>query len=130
MIDLRISQLLLLFVLLFAACNLANAQAEVCSLTTYFRDLKSTEEVSSSRFLVGSFPLQLENDEVTKFFHHQESGANISVGVQLIRSLFSKHEPKRIRVAISLTGKSDDVYDLLDGAEASQSMINIGGGYP
>ena len=106
------------FALLCAASNGAYAQTEVCSLTTYFRDLESKEQVSSSRFLVGSFPLQLADDELTKFFHHQESGINISVGIQMIRSIFSEKEPKRMRLAISFTGKPDDVYDLLEGAGA------------
>jgi len=109
---LRISSLLLL---LLTSGSLAQAQTEVCGVSTYFRDLE--EKSSSSRFSVGKFPLELEDDAITKLFLRQESGISISVGVEQVRGIF-ENEPRRIRMAMSFVGKPEDVFDEIESAEA------------
>jgi hypothetical protein len=107
----------LLFVLLLTASSLVHAQSEVCRVTTFLRDLGSKEEVTGSTFVVGEFRLQPGEESMTKFFHHQESGANISVGVERVKGE-SKKDQGTIRLALSFDGKSEDVFDLIDNAEA------------
>jgi hypothetical protein len=94
--------------------KMVQAQGEVCSLTVYFWD--ETSKSSSSRSLVGKFPLELEGGSASKAFRHQESGKYIYVGVEQIASI-SKHDPKKIRIAVSFQGKPD-VFDDIDRAEA------------
>ena len=106
---------LLLIILLFTVVSRTQAQTEVCSVRTYFRDLDT--KASSSWFLVGRFPLSFENDSITKLLHYQESSVNISVGVEQVKSIFEK-EPSRIRLAISFVGKPEDVFDEIDNSEA------------
>lgn len=93
----------------------AQAQTEVCGVTTYYRD--SEAKSSPSRFSVGTFPLKLEESATTKLFTHQESGVNISVGVEQVRGIF-ENEPRRIRIAIAFTGQPADVFDEIERAEA------------
>ena len=109
---LRRSSLLLL---LMVSGRLANAQTEVCGVTTYYWD--SEAKASSSRFSVGTFPLKLEEDAITKYFLHHESGVSISVGVGQVRSIF-EDEPRRIRMAISFVSKLEDIFDEIERAEA------------
>jgi hypothetical protein len=104
---------LLLFIVLLGG-NVIHAQSEVCSLTTYFWDEPSKS--SSSRFLVGKFPLEFEDGSVSKAFRHQESGKDVYVGVEQIAGI-SKSDPKRIRIAVSLQARPD-VFDDVDRAEA------------
>lgn len=104
-----------LLLLLLVSSGRAHAQSGECGVTTYFFD--SEAESSSSRFLVGSFPLKLEEDAITKLFTHQESGVNISVGVEQVRGII-ENAPRRIRIAISFTGKPEDVFDEIERAEA------------
>jgi hypothetical protein len=113
----NLTKFVVLIALLFTSSSFAHAQNEVCGVTTYFVDLDA--KASSSRFLVGKFDLQLDedNDDVTKFFHHEESGVDVAVGVWVFgRS--SKGGPKTIRVVLSFTGKPDDNLDSLEGTEA------------
>ena len=102
--------------LLVAANVSVMAETEVCSITTYFRDFSSKEEVSSSRFLVGKFDLKLEDDEVVKRFRHEE--INVSVGIARVTNPLFKKEPVRIKLVISFMGEPGDNFDLLEGAEA------------
>ena len=61
--------------------------------------------------------MELEGDSITKLFRHQESGVNISVGVEQVKGIF-ENEPKRIRVAMSFGEKPEDVFDGLESVEA------------
>jgi hypothetical protein len=115
--NIRKIQLGLLFTVLFTASRLAHAQNEVCRVTTFVRDFDSKEQVTGSTFVVGEFRLRPEEESLTRFFHHQESGADISVGVERVKSE-SKGMPGKIRLAMSFDGKPDDVFDLIDNAEA------------
>ncbi|MGB7208885.1 MAG: hypothetical protein WBD27_09525 [Pyrinomonadaceae bacterium] len=103
------------FVLILLQGNFVNAQSETCKVRTYFLELESKS--SSSWFLVGEFPLELEDDAITKSFRHQESGVDVSVGVEQVKSIF-KNESKSLRIALSFAGKPENVFDALDRAEA------------
>lgn len=107
-------RLFLLIVLLLTITSSIHAQTEICGVRTYFRDLDA--KASSSWFLVGEFPLSFDDDSVIKSFNHQESGLNISVGVEQVKSIFEK--PRRISVAISFVGKPEDVFYETDNSEA------------
>jgi len=114
----KFTQFIVLLVLLFTANGFAFAQSEVCGVTTYFVDLDA--KASSSRFYVGGFDLQLAEtyDDVTKFFHHKESGVNVTVSATLTKGIFNG-EPKMFNIALSFTAKpDDDDFELLDGAKA------------
>jgi hypothetical protein len=106
---------LLFMIILLTTTSITNAQTEVCSIRTYFRDLDA--KISSSWFLVGEFPLSLEDDSINKLFHHQESSIDISVGVERIKSIFEK-DPRRISVAIAFVRKPEDVFNETDNSEA------------
>lgn len=111
----KITRFALLHILVLTMSSLVYARTEGCGVTTYFREIDSGN--SSSRFLVGKFPLNPDEGEVTKFFRHEESGVNVSVGVQIFTSAF-KDKPKMIRVAMSFSGKSGDTFEMIDGAQA------------
>jgi hypothetical protein len=121
MIIVKFSKIILFLVLLFTANSIAHAQNDVCRITSYFRDLSSTEPFSSSSFYVGGFDLQLvdDYDDVTKFFHHKESGVNITASATLTTKGFFKNNPKILNIAISFTAQpEDDDFELLNGAKA------------
>jgi len=116
---LKITRFILLLAFLLTASNLAYGQTASCKVTTYFRDFESGN--SSSNFLVGKFLLQLDDDddttdEITKVLRHEESGVNVSAGVQ-ISSAF-QNKSKSIKVALSFNGKAEDTFELLDGSQA------------
>ncbi len=100
---------------LFATCNVAQAQNEVCRIKTFFRDLEA--HASSGIFQVGEFSLLREEEQKTKLFLHQESGVSVVAGVERVESVYP-NEKRRIKVALSFTREPADVYDLIDGAEA------------
>ncbi|NJM52729.1 MAG: hypothetical protein HC846_04630 [Blastocatellia bacterium] len=83
---------ILLLILLFMTAIGAKAETEICSIRGYFWDVDSKQ--SSSWFLVDKFPLSFENDSMTKLFHHKESGVNISVGVEQIKSIVGKNQER------------------------------------
>lgn len=105
------------FLILAAAPRLSMSQGELCGVTTYFRDLSSNTELSSSVFRVAQFEMAISDDEFTKTVTHDESGVRISVGAQVVKGIFEK-EPVRLRLKISFNGEPDDTYDSLDGVEA------------
>ncbi len=92
-------------------------QQETCSVTTFFRDLTSKAEVSSSRYRISKFSMEMLDGEFTKLIVHDGSGVKISVGGQIVKSIFKK-DPVRLRLKLSFSGESDDTYDSLDGVEA------------
>ncbi|HLM61485.1 MAG TPA: hypothetical protein VK308_11835 [Pyrinomonadaceae bacterium] len=116
---LKIKRFVLLLLLFLVASNSAFAQTVSCKVITYFREIESGN--SSSNFLVGNFLLQPDNDDdttddITKFFRHEDSNVNISVGVQISSTYPNKS--KGIKVVLSFTGKPNDTFDLIDGSQA------------
>ena len=106
---------ILLLILLFMIAVSVKAETEICSIRGYVWELDKKQ--SSSWFLVDKFPLSFEEDSVTKLFHHEKSGINISIGVEHIKSIFGK-EPRRIRLAIAFIDKPENVFDEIDNSEA------------
>jgi len=92
-----------------------HAQSEVCRLATFW--VEKNPFISSSRELVGEFPLAFEDRAITKSIHHEESGIDVSVGVELVQGL-GRREAKMIRLALAFTGKPEDVFDETEAAEA------------
>ena len=72
--------LCLVFVLLFAV-GYMNAQKQVCKLMVYY-DIPA-KGYNSSWDIVDKFELPPEETEITKDFHHAESGTDIHVSVDL-----------------------------------------------
>ncbi len=95
--------------------RIVEGQGPVCSVTSYFWDDGSKS--SSSRFLIGEFPLKLEDDILVKEFKHEETGVIVNVGVQEVKGI-TKQDPKRLRVAISFEGKPENIFDELGRAQA------------
>lgn len=97
--------------------NGAIAQNEICSLTSFFLDLKT--QASSGRFQIETFQLDLRDDDFAKEFVDKESGRKIYVGGQLVNGLSGKG-PRRLRVKISFENQPNSTYtyDSLDGPEA------------
>jgi len=73
--------------------------------------------MSSSRHRVGEFLFKIEEGSATKRIRHEETGVNVSVGVEYDKSFF-EGEPKTIRLAIAFAGKPEDVFDEVGRAEA------------
>lgn len=114
----KFTKFILPLVLLLTANVFAFAQSEVCGITTFFVDLDA--KASSSRFFVGGFDLQLIEtyDDVTKSFHHKESGVDVAVSATLTKGIFDG-EPMMLNTALSFTAKpGDNDFELLDGAKA------------
>ena len=94
----------------------ALGQIETCRLMTSFVDLKAKS--ASSNFLLSEFPLRFDDDEFTTGIRDPESGQTIYVGGQLINKGLGDESPVLLRMKVSLTGKSGDHFDSLDGPEA------------
>ncbi|MGH9968912.1 MAG: hypothetical protein ACREBG_14085 [Pyrinomonadaceae bacterium] len=110
---------LLIILMVVTSSGSAIAQTPVCSLTTFW--VRHTPFSSSSRWLVGTFPLVLDDDDkpLRKMFHHDESGLDISVGVDTMKASLSPKDPTTIlRVAFAFSNKPDDVFDATDSVYA------------
>jgi hypothetical protein len=81
--------------------------------------VRHTPFSSSSRWLVGTFPFALDEQPIRKLFHHDESGLDISVGVDTMKANLDPKDPTTIlRVAFAFSSKSDDVFEATDGVYA------------
>jgi hypothetical protein len=105
----------LLMVFSFSASASVHAQQDVCGVTTYWWDQKTT--VSSSRFNIGAFHASVKDGETFKTFRHKESDVTVTVGVNYFQDIVGKGT-RRVRLAIAFTGNPEDVFDELDRAEA------------
>jgi hypothetical protein len=104
-----------LLMLLVVSGGMAQAQSEMCSLTTFWVDKDPFS--SSSRHLVGEFPLVIAEEPIVKSLRHADSGVNVSIGVEISKGIF-KGEPTRIRLAIAFLDKPEDVFDDVAHSEA------------
>jgi hypothetical protein len=108
-------KLLFLLIALTVSSRMVQAQSEVCSVTTFWVDKNPFS--SSSRHLVGEFPLEVEDEPVVKLLRHADSGVNVSTGIEISKGIF-KGEPTRIRLAIGFLDKPENVFDDLAHSEA------------
>lgn len=106
---------ILLLCLLISVHASTRAQSGVCSLRTFW--VEKNPFISSSWELVGTFPLNVKENPSTKLLRHEESGTNVSVGLELIEGLGTKGPP-RIRLGISFSDNNKNVFDELDVANA------------
>ena len=98
---------------------LAVAQNPVCSLTTFW--IRQSPFVSSSRWLIGTFPINLTPDEkpIHKTFHHDESDLDVSVSVESMKAgLDSKDRTTILRFALVFSNKPFDIFKDTDGVYA------------
>ena len=87
----------------------------MCRLRTFW--VENNPFISSSWELVGNFPLVVGEHRQTKLLHHEESGTDISVGIELIHGLSKKEKPL-IRLGLSFSGKPDDLFSEIDSSQA------------
>jgi hypothetical protein len=111
----NILNIIFLFVLLVVSGGMVQAQSEMCSLTTFWVDKAPFS--SSSRHLVGEFPLIIDEEPIVKLLRHADSGINVSIGVDVFKGIF-KGEPSRIGLAIAFRDKSEAVFDDVEHSEA------------
>jgi hypothetical protein len=107
-------KLIYLFMAVIWSGGTVQAQSGVCRLTTFWVDRDPFS--SSSRHLVGEFPLVLEDEPILKLMRHADSGVNVSIGIKFYKGIF-KGEPTRIRLAIGFQDKPEDIFDDLDRSE-------------
>gem|GEM_PF-1619006 len=79
---------------------------------------------ASSRSDVGRFSVSPEDMPVTKVFRHDESGLDVSVGVDAFKGTIMKSDPPRIRVAISPGSNIADVFDVVNGSSEAVSVFD------
>jgi hypothetical protein len=111
----RIKKPIFIVCLILMAAGFAYSQETKCVVSGYINDPKT--KTSTRTFNLGQFVIRPNEDEVVKHFSDKESGVNVSVGILKVISSFKTARDK-IKLRISFTGKPDDDFALLDGAEA------------
>ena len=106
---------MLLLMVLIVSAGMVHAQSELCRLTTFWVDRNPFS--SSSRHLVGEFPLLIEDEPIAKLLRHADSGVNVSIGIAISKGIF-KGEPTRIRLALGFLDRPEDVFDDVAHSEA------------
>lgn len=104
----------LLLLILFATGTVF-AQSGVCRVSYYYWD--ETTKASSSRHLIGEFPMGRDSLSILKEFRLEDAGVDIFVGVASIKGVL-KGEPKKLRMVLAFDGTMEDVFDELTRAEA------------
>ena len=70
--------------------------------------------------MVEKFPLVIAGRPVTKLLHHEESGTDISVGVEL-NSFLDKKQSPFIRLGLSFSAKPDNVFEEINSSTAQSA---------
>jgi hypothetical protein len=73
---------------------------------------------ASSNSAVGQFSFVSGDTPITKVLRHDESGLDVTVGVDLFK--ISENDPTRIRIAILPGSKTNDIFG--SGAESSEAV--------
>ena len=103
----------LLVFLSLGVIGLVQAQTEMCRLTV--SSIQRNPFQSSSRELIGEFPLTFNDGKLAKDLRHEESGVQISMGVEIVERT---NKTKMIRLGISFQPDAGDVFEALDGVES------------
>jgi hypothetical protein len=113
----KANSILINWLLLVCFGNYANAQTDICQLTTYFVD--HAAKAGSSRFNIGYFCLTADADEPTimKSFLHEETGTQIKVSVDFAKEIFGK-KMLRMKLAMTLNDSEEDALYSINRAEA------------
>jgi hypothetical protein len=98
------------------------AQTETCTLTQSW--VHRVPFQSSSRELIGTFPFVvedklIEDKQLAKLFRHDETGLDISVGIEIVKGM-TKKEPYMIRVGLAFSARPDQLFDAF--GESSQAV--------
>lgn len=112
---------IVLLVALVLLSNLTHGQTQSCQLTESW--VHRNPNQASSNQLVGQFPLIVGDEPITKVFRHEETGLDVSVGVEVFKGIF-KGEPTRIRVALLVGSKSEQVFDVSSDASEAMSVYD------
>lgn len=116
----RIRHLLILGLTLLAP-GLAVGQTEVCRLTESW--VHRTPFQASSNELVGTFPLILEDKPIRKLFRHEESGVDVSVGVETF-TLMDKSASTQIRIALAFGSKPEELFGAFSDESEARSVYD------
>ena len=121
MIISKFTILLFLFLLLFAAKEVARGQGGICRVTAYSINSSMPHSPSlSDSILIKEFNLKFKGDNfIPEPFQHKESGITVFVSAIRFQSeLFSK-KPTTIKLAIQLFKEPQDSYRFYGGAAES-----------
>lgn len=108
---------IVLLQMLVLLSSVAHGQAQTCHVTESW--VRRAPFHASSNELVGKFPLIVGDEPIKKVFRHDETGLDISVGVEVFKGVFDG-EPTRIRMVLLLGAKPEQVFDV--SSEASEVM--------
>jgi hypothetical protein len=100
--------------LLVATTVYASAQNQVCYVRYSYTDIQ--RQAFSSFFGLGEFRMTPADETVTKSFYHDESKVAVNVGVEY-PSRTAGNKDAGLRLAIAFTGKPEDVFHEVGGAE-------------
>lgn len=106
---------------LLAATIYAQAQNQVCFVRYSYTDVQ--RQAFSSFFGLGEFRVAPTDETVTKSYYHDESKVTVNVGVSYPSPTIGNKDAG-LRLAIAFTGKPEDVFDEVGGAETSVSGRN------
>lgn len=94
--------------------NLLN-RGDVCGVSYSWTD--ETRKISTSNFLLQSFLVVPEDEEVKRIVRHKASGLDVRIGVQYHPLAFGS--ASEIRIALAFEGQRDDVFDETSRSEAT-----------
>jgi hypothetical protein len=115
------AKIILVFCILLVATLSTHAQTQACFVRYSYHDIQKT--AFSSYFQLGRFRVTRDDETVTKSFYHDESKVTVNVGVAF-PSRTVGNETAGLRLAIAFTGKPEDVFNEVGGAETSVSGRN------
>jgi len=101
---------------LFLLASVARGQTQTCQLIESWVHFKPFQ--ASSNELVGKFPLVTVDRPITKVFRHEETGLDVSVGVEVMKGSSDDAPPTAIRVALVVGSKTNQVFDSTEASEA------------
>ena len=111
----------MLFGAVLILSSVAHGQPAGCRLTE--SHVRHNPFQASSNELVGQFSLVLDDMPITKVFRHNDSGLDVSVGVEVFKGIF-KGEPTRIRVGLLVGSKTEQVFDAVNDASEAVSVYD------
>jgi len=101
--------------------NLTVGQTKVCRLTESW--VHRTPFQASSRELVGTFPLTVDDQPVRKLFRHEESGLDVSVAVDTF-TLTGEKTPIYIRIALAFDSKPEQLFGAFSDESEAVSVYD------
>lgn len=112
------AKIIVAFGILLVATVFTHAQTQACFVMYSYHDIQKT--AFSSFFSLGEFRVTRADETVTKSFYHDKSKVTVNVGVAFPSQTVG-NKNAGLRLAIAFTGKPEDVFDEVGGAETSAS---------